>query len=168
MIVCALDPAFVREVGGEIDSTVTEFRRTMELRDVSLRGIMTLLAAEANTGGLSGSCTQNTWLTHSRFDFYGFLEERIIPGHSHCGKMPNRVLHRVLDRMKAGLATDLDLNTLAAESGYRRSHFLRTFRAAMGCSPHRWLTRLRLGPGEDYVAAGFRIADRYRASLWLF
>jgi AraC family transcriptional regulator len=46
--------------------------------------------------------------------------------------------------MKADLATDLDLDTLAAESGYSRSHFLRTFRAAMGCSPHQWLTRLRV------------------------
>jgi AraC-like DNA-binding protein len=63
---------------------------------------------------------------------------------SRCGKLLNRMLQRVLDRMKADLAADLDLNTLAAESGYSRSHFLRTFRAAMGCSPHQWLTRLRV------------------------
>src|SRR4030081_3595876 len=61
-----------------------------------------------------------------------------------CGKLQKRLLQRVLDRMKADLATDLDLSTLAAESGYSRSHFLRTFRAAMGCSPHQWLTRLRV------------------------
>ena len=61
-----------------------------------------------------------------------------------CGKLHNRLLHRVLDRMKADLATDLDLNTLAGESGYSRSHFLRTFRAVMGCSPHQCLTRLRV------------------------
>jgi len=58
--------------------------------------------------------------------------------------MQKRLLQRVLDRMKADLATDLDLSTLAAESGYSRSHFLRTFRAAMGCSPHQWLTMLRV------------------------
>jgi AraC family transcriptional regulator len=46
--------------------------------------------------------------------------------------------------MRADLGTDLDLNTLAAESGYSRSHFLRTFRAATGCSPHQYLTRLRV------------------------
>ena len=46
--------------------------------------------------------------------------------------------------MKADLASDLDLTTLAAESGYSRSHFLRTFRAVMGCSPHQWLTSLRV------------------------
>jgi AraC family transcriptional regulator len=63
---------------------------------------------------------------------------------SQCGKLPKRLLQRVLDRMNADLAADLDLSTLAAESGYSRSHFLRTFRAAMGCSPHQCLTRLRL------------------------
>jgi transcriptional regulator GlxA family with amidase domain len=62
---------------------------------------------------------------------------------SQCGKLPNRLLQRVLERMKADLGTDLDLSTLAAESGYR-SHFLRTFRVAMGCSPHQYVTRLRV------------------------
>jgi len=61
-----------------------------------------------------------------------------------CGILQRRLLQRVLDRMNVDLAADLDLNTLAAESGYSRSHFLRTFRAVMGCSPHRWLTRLRV------------------------
>ena len=144
MIVCALDPAFVREVGGEVDSTVTEIRRTMDLRDGSLRGLMTLLAAEADTGGLSGKLYAQHLAHALALRFLWLSGGAHIPGHSHSGKMPNRVLQRVLDRMKAGLATDLGLNTLAAESGYSRSHFLRTFRAAMGCSPHRWLTRLRM------------------------
>jgi AraC family transcriptional regulator len=61
------------------------------------------------------------------------------------------MLQRVLDRMKADLASDLDLNTLAAESGYSRSHFLRTFRAAMGCSPHQCLTRLRVERAKTFL-----------------
>jgi AraC-like DNA-binding protein len=67
-----------------------------------------------------------------------------VPLRSPCGKLQRRLLQRVLDRMKVDLATDLDLNTLAAESGYSRSHFLRTFRAVIGCSPHQCLTRLRV------------------------
>ena len=144
MIVCALDPAFVREVGVEEESTVTEFRSGIDLRDGSLRGLLTLLAVEADTGGLSGKLYAEHLAHALALRFLWLSGGAHIPGHSHSGKMPNRVLQRVLDRMKAGLATDLDLNTLAAESGYSRSHFLRTFRAAMGCSPHRWLTRLRM------------------------
>ena len=74
----------------------------------------------------------------------GLISGTQVPRPSPCGKLRNRLLQRVLDRMKADLATDLDLGTLAAESGYSRSHFLRTFRAAMGCSPHQCLTRLRV------------------------
>jgi AraC family transcriptional regulator len=151
MMVCALDPAFVREVGGEVDSTVTEFRGRIDLRDGSLRGLMTVLAAEADTGGLSGKLYAEHLAHALALRFLWLAGAAHIPGHSHSGKMPNRVLQRVLDRMKAGLATDLSLNTLAAESGYSRSQFLRTFRAAMGCSPHRWLTRLRLDQAKTML-----------------
>jgi len=58
--------------------------------------------------------------------------------------MPTRILQRVLDKMRADLATNLDLHTIAAESGYSRTHFLRTFRASTGYSPHQWLTHLRI------------------------
>jgi AraC-like DNA-binding protein len=66
------------------------------------------------------------------------------PGCLPCGKLQRRLLQRVLDRMKADLSADLNLNILAAESGYSKSHFMRTFRAAIGYSPHQWLTRLRV------------------------
>jgi AraC family transcriptional regulator len=46
--------------------------------------------------------------------------------------------------MKAELSSDLDLKTIAAESGYSRTHFLRIFRASTGYSPHQWLTHLRI------------------------
>jgi AraC-like DNA-binding protein len=63
---------------------------------------------------------------------------------SQCGKVQKRLLQRVLDRIRADLTADLDLPTLAAESGYSRSHFVRTFRAVMECSPHQWLIMLRV------------------------
>jgi AraC family transcriptional regulator len=64
---------------------------------------------------------------------------------------PHRVLRRVLDRMEAEFASDLALSTLAAESGYSRSHFLRIFRADMGCAPHQWLTRLRVERAKEML-----------------
>ncbi len=145
MILCALDPAFVSQVETESDlPAVTEFRCAADLRDVPLRGIIKLLAAEANSGGLSGRLYVDH-LAHALALRFLWLSGRTgVDRPSQFGKLPRRVLQRVLDRMKAELATDLDLNTLAAESGYSRSHFLRTFRAGMGCSPHQWLTRLRV------------------------
>jgi len=76
-----------------------------------------------------------------------------VPRRSPCGKLQRRLLQRVLDRMKTDLATVLDVNTLAAESGYSRSHFLRTFRAVMGCLPHQCLTRLRVEQAKTILRA---------------
>jgi AraC family transcriptional regulator len=145
MILCALDPKLVTEVGEELESPWTgEFRPIPNLRDHSLEGIVKLLAVEADSGGVWGRLYAEH-LAHAlavRFRQLSGGVQDDAP--SQFGKMPTRILHRVLDRMRADFATNLDLRTIAAESGYSRTHFLRTFRASTGYSPHRWLTRLRI------------------------
>jgi AraC family transcriptional regulator len=135
----------VEEVGEELGARSTvEFRPIANLRDRALEGIVTLLAAEANSGGVSGNLFVEH-LAHALAVRFRQLSGG-LQGHqpSQSGKMPNRILQRVLDRMRADFATNLDLDTIAAESGYSRTHFLRIFRASTGYSPHGWLTRLRI------------------------
>jgi AraC family transcriptional regulator len=60
-------------------------------------------------------------------------------------------LKRVLDRMQADLSTDLDLHSLAKESGYSKSHFLRMFREATGITPYQYLLRLRLQQAQRMI-----------------
>jgi AraC family transcriptional regulator len=144
-ISCALDPKLVSEVGDDlgVPSTV-EFRPIANLRDDSLQGVVKLLAAEANSQGASGKLYADH-LAHALALRFRQLSGGVRgPKPSQSGKMPTRILERVLDRMRADLATNLDLNTIAAESGYSRTHFLRTFRASTGYSPHQWLTHLRI------------------------
>jgi AraC family transcriptional regulator len=145
MILCALDPRFVAEVGDDLGAPSTvEFRPTASLRDDSLQGIVKLLAAEANSQGASGKLYADH-LAHALALRFRQLSDG-VRGHepSQSGRMPTRILQRVLDRMRADLASNLDLHTIAAESGYSRTHFLRTFRASTGYSPHQWLTHLRI------------------------
>ena len=144
-ISCALDPKLVSEVGDDLGAPSTvEFRPIANLRDDSLEGIVKLLAAEANSQGASGKLYADH-LAHALALRFRQLSGG-VRGHkpSQSGKMPTRILQRVLDRMRADLATNLDLQTIAAESGYSRTHFLRTFRASTGYSPHQWLTHLRI------------------------
>jgi AraC family transcriptional regulator len=49
---------------------------------------------------------------------------------------------------------DLDLQTLAAETGYSRSHFLRMFETATGLTPHRYLLQLRLERAQELIRKG--------------
>jgi len=142
---CALDPKLVAEVGEELGARSTvEFPPMSNLRDRSLEGIVTLLAAEANSGGVSGKLFVEHLARALAVRFRqlsGGLQNHKT---SQFGKMPTRILQRVLDRMRTDFAANLDLHSIAAESGYSRTHFLRTFRASTGYSPHDWLTRLRI------------------------
>jgi AraC family transcriptional regulator len=54
--------------------------------------------------------------------------------------------------MQADLSANLNLATLAAESGYSRAHFLRTFRAATGQTPHHYLMELRLSKAQALIS----------------
>ena len=53
--------------------------------------------------------------------------------------------------MESEFRSDLNLETLAGESGYSRNHFLRLFRAATGYSPHQYLLKLRLKEAKSMM-----------------
>jgi AraC-like DNA-binding protein len=53
-------------------------------------------------------------------------------------------LRRARDLIDRGYAEPLDLDAMAGEAGYSRSHFARAFTAAYGESPRTYLTRRRI------------------------
>ena len=59
----------------------------------------------------------------------------------------------------SGLNDNLDLATLATESGYSRAQFLRMFRAATGQTPHRYLLELRLEKTRVLIASRMPLVD---------
>jgi transcriptional regulator GlxA family with amidase domain len=67
------------------------------------------------------------------------------------GALPLHRLRPVIERMRADLATNLDLKTLAAESGYCRNQFLRMFRTATDSTPHQFLLQLRLEKAQSLM-----------------
>jgi AraC family transcriptional regulator len=74
--------------------------------------------------------------------------------------LPAHKLRRVIERMNADLDTDLDLKTIAAESGYSRNHLLRMFRAATECTPHQYFLRLRIEKAQSLMKnQSLRIID---------
>jgi AraC-like DNA-binding protein len=81
------------------------------------------------------------------------------------GALPAHKLRRVIERMDADLDIDLDLKTIAAESGYSRVHFLRMFRAATDSSIFS-ATAYREGPIVDEKPIPKN--DRYRRILKLY
>ena len=155
MIICSIDPSLVSELSAESDLPhKTEFSRRTNLHDSSLGNLITLLADEARSGGTSGRLyvellTRALALRVSRLasDTRDFKLVR-------RSKLPTFALSRVLERMELEAAEDLDLHTLARESGYSKSQFLRMFRASMGCSPHQWLIQLRIERAKQMLRRG--------------
>ena len=56
----------------------------------------------------------------------------------------NRRMLRARDAMDRSYAGPLDIETLSALTHVSRAHFIRTFRATFGETPHRYLQRRRL------------------------
>ena len=63
-------------------------------------------------------------------------------------------LRRVLDYIAANIEDDITLVNLAGIAGYSPFHFLRKFTLAMGISPHRYISRMRLENAMAELAAG--------------
>ena len=144
LIVCALNPAFVGEIAEERCLRGTSgLRERRDFRDKALCSLISLIEEEAQSDGISGRLYIDHLIYALTLRLLA-LDARSDDGSPLSNSLSHRRLQRVIERMEADLGTDLDLKTLAAESGYSVSHFLRMFQAAMGCTPFRYLSQLRV------------------------
>jgi len=153
VVVGALRADFVRGIEDELDKPPTgSFRGLYGTDEPELRNLLLLLLKESEMGGRSGTLYAESLIVAlaTRLLYAARLETR--PANAGVSPLPPRVLQRVLERMQADLGANIDLTTLAAESGYSRAHFLRTFRAATGQTPHRYLLELRLTKAQSLIA----------------
>jgi AraC family transcriptional regulator len=127
--------------------------------DPDLRNLLLLLAKESETGGQYGTLYAESLMTAlaTRLLYAARLEKS--PAQTGASPLPQRHLRRVLERMQNGLNDNLDLATLAIESGYGRAQFLRMFRAATGQTPHRYLLELRLEKARALIVSGMPLVD---------
>src|SRR5215813_4949210 len=83
----------------------------------------------------------------------GSLAARLVQKHVNASSprsfpsregLDRRRLFRVLDYIEANLEGDLTIDRLASIACLSRFHFARAFKAAIGQSPHRYVSRKRL------------------------
>ncbi|HEX8799643.1 MAG TPA: AraC family transcriptional regulator [Terriglobales bacterium] len=155
VVVGELRAGFVRGIEEELDNPPSgSFRGLYGADDPDLRNLLLLLVKESETGGPCGTLYAESLIVAlaTRLLYAARLEK--LPVGARVSPLPLRPLRRVLERMQTDLSANLDLATLAAESGYSRAHFLRTFRAATGQTPHRYLLELRLTKAQALIASG--------------
>jgi AraC family transcriptional regulator len=76
------------------------------------------------------------------------------PTESSAHSLDHIRLRRVLDHIAANVEGDITLVDLAGIAGYSPFHFARKFTLAMGISPHRYISRIRLEHAMAELAAG--------------
>ena len=145
-VLCALESDFVERLLSEADRH-REFAPVMraKFQDSAIRRLITLLEEELRVGAPTGKLYADSLalaigMRYARLAEAGHHRER----YSHTSALPPVALRRVIERIKQSFETDLTLDSLAAESGYSRAHFLRMFRAATHQTPHQYLLSLRL------------------------
>lgn len=73
-----------------------------------------------------------------------------------CKGLDRRRLSRVLDYIEANLEDDLAIEKLASIACLSQFHFARVFKAAVGRSPHRYISGKRLDRAKTLLAGGDR------------
>ncbi len=68
-------------------------------------------------------------------------------------------LTRVTDYVEANLGSPLSLEYISDVAALSPFHFLRSFRAAVGVSPHRYVTMRRMERAKDLLIAGDSLAE---------
>jgi AraC family transcriptional regulator len=151
LLACVLNRTFVREISEELNGGRDVFgARPGGFPDSALNSLMVLLEQEATSGGQSGQLYVDhlAYAVGLRLLSLGMKRE---DSQNSINELSGLRLRRVIDRMQAALSSNLDLKTLAMESGYSRNHFLRMFRAATGYTPHQYLLRLRLKRAQEMM-----------------
>lgn len=154
VIVGALNPQFIRGIEEELDKPPSgAFRGLYGTDHPDLRNLLLLLLRESETGGRYGTLYAESLIVALATRLLYAARLKSLPASAEVSPLPPRLLRRVMERMRADLSGNVDLTSLAAETGYSRAHFLRTFRAATGQTPHRCLLELRLTKAQALVAS---------------
>ena len=145
VVVRILEPSFMSKVEEDLDLHPSEsLHDPLGMHDAGMSQLMSPLAAEAETGGTNAKLYADSLSYALATRFHYVARARKLQESAGGSILPRRILRRVIERMQSDFSVNLDLETLATESGYSRAHFLRMFRAATGRTPHQYLLDLRL------------------------
>lgn len=142
-----LDPAAVDEVAADafdLDPAAVRLTESLAVPDRVLEHFCRLFFTEAESGATGTRLFADTITRGLALHLLrAYSPEARHPCAPSCGMVDWRT-RRAIDYMHAHLEIDLPLAQLAQVAGFSPSHFLRTFRAAIGEPPHRHLIRLRI------------------------
>jgi AraC family transcriptional regulator len=153
LLYCAFDPALLSGVRDEIEGKVPSLDLRSCVRDHAVSEILNLLFAELERGDAQTRLYVDS-LAHALAVRFLFLGEKGYARSYGPATLNPRAMSRVEELIESHLGADLTLQELATAAGYSRSHFLRSFRATTGVTPHRYLLNRRIEHARRLLAEG--------------
>jgi len=132
----------IRHAVGISDDVIDQIGRSM-LAEIDAESVASRLYVEA------ASLTLAARLLQKHCD-----SGACAPIDSPAHRLDSVRLRRVLDYVADNIKADITLLDLAGIAGYSPFHFARKFTLAMGISPHRYISRIRLESAMSELAAG--------------
>jgi AraC family transcriptional regulator len=153
-VICQFDSGFVQGVQDELEGQPAgSLRMQIAFHDPAIRDLVKLLSKDAVQGAPFGVLYTDQLVRALAIRMlYLEVEVRPTPRIVNSG-LPRHALKRVLERMHH-FDEELNLKSLAAETGYSRGYFLRMFRLATGQTPHRYLAQLKVNKAQQLLQDG--------------
>jgi AraC family transcriptional regulator len=161
LIVCGLDPEFVKEVSRELDSNPdVQLRGQVGIRDEALGHFMRLFENAVKSGGQSN----NLYVDHLIYAFtvrllreYGGIAVGLEHAH---GGLSREKLRCAIEYVQDQLETGLTVSGIARTVHMSPYHFTRLFKQSTGQSPYRYVIQARAKKAKELLTSGkFSISE---------
>lgn len=159
-IFCTFQPQFLDELESEMEvRPAGSMSDNHGFVDAALRDLVRLLAQEAAEGAPHGKLYADS-LKNAIATRVLLLDRSVVRKTRGPSSLPPHLLRRSVDFMVANLGQDIEIGSIASQTGYSRSQFLKLFTAATGVPPHRYLVNLRLERARSLLSSNkFALID---------
>lgn len=147
-----LDPQFLNQVASECGlSTNVEIDHRVIFADPTILQVAQLFKSEVINGGLAGKLytesLRNLVAVHLLRNYSGSV---VKPALVQNGPLDDLKLKQLKNFIEDHLALELTIADMAAVVHMSQFHFARTFKAAAGQPPHRYLTERRMERAKSH------------------
>lgn len=142
-------PEYLRDVAEQTGAQAPDILDRFVFEDSSLRRTILAIVDELSTPGEPSSLFMEMAGQALALRLLRRHSEHGLPGSESLltARQLRKVINTVLDR----LGEDISLENLADAAGISRFHFVRSFKATTGLSPHRWLTARRMDRAKELL-----------------
>jgi AraC family transcriptional regulator len=155
-LLLALDPLFVSKSATKLELDLDRIELIQQRRkgDPVLRHLALAMQHGIRNGDMTDLLyceALSTALTFHLLREYGGVR---APGNPSSGRLSREKLDRALAYVKERLNTSLTVSEIAQVVGLSPHHFVRSFKASTGQSPHQYVIELRVRKAKDLLATG--------------